>query len=408
MPPKRKRDTEATEAAPSRSTRSSARQSNTSTGTKDASPPPAKKTSTRKKKSDDVEEAAPAPKKAKTAKKPAAKKGKKAADDSLDTGEAEPKLDDTQSKSQPPPTLVSTPPPPIPEPAFDADPKSLASEAPLPPPPASAAKPMAPKPAPAPKTAPAKIEPYSADRAASLFKEYADDDEPDVMGPENLGRFCTDADIPMDGSLPLILAWQLDAKEMGKFTKSEWTKGTDAIKISTAAQLAMFVKDLEQVLTKGKLPKSTSKKDPYDRTAVNKYAANPTNAFQTFYMYCFNYAKPECVSLVHNPAILTWRRVHQPSPATAKLILLQTSVALWSVSLVPKYPIMAEVLEFINQNEGSYKATNKDLWSMMLEFCTTVKPTLEDYEADGAWPTLLDDFVAWKKEKATNGNGTSE
>nr|GAT53712.1 predicted protein [Mycena chlorophos] len=376
MPPKRKRDTEATEAAPSRSTRSSARQSNASTGTKDASPPPAKKTSTRKKKSDDVDEAAPAPKKAKTAKKPAAKKGKKAADDS----------DDTQSKSQPPPTLVSTPPPPIPEPAFDADPKSLASEAPLPPPPASAAKPMAPKPAPATKTAPAKIEPYSADRAASLFKEYADDDEPDVMGPENLGRFCTDADIPMDGSLPLILAWQLDAKEMGKFTKSEWTKGTDAIKISTAAQLAMFVKDLEQVLTKGKLPKSTSKKDPYDRTAVNKYAANPTNAFQTFYMYCFNYAKPE----------------------QSRNIDMETSVALWSVSLVPKYPIMAEVLEFINQNEGSYKATNKDLWSMMLEFCTTVKPTLEDYEADGAWPTLLDDFVAWKKEKATNGNGTSE
>ncbi|KAJ7090338.1 hypothetical protein B0H15DRAFT_260359 [Mycena belliarum] len=46
---------------------------------------------------------------------------------------------------------------------------------------------------------------------------------------------------------------------------------------------------------------------------------------------------------------------------------------------------------------GTYKATNKDLWSMMLEFCRTVKPTLQDYEADGAWPTLLDDFVAWRK-----------
>lgn len=50
----------------------------------------------------------------------------------------------------------------------------------------------------------------------------------------------------------------------------------------------------------------------------------------------------------------------------------------------------------------------------MLEFCETVKPSLEDYESDGvwprsldtyravltllqAWPTLLDDFVAWKK-----------
>jgi DCN1-like protein 4/5 len=58
----------------------------------------------------------------------------------------------------------------------------------------------------------------------------------------------------------------------------------------------------------------------------------------------------------------------------------------------------------------------------MLEFCRTVKPTLHDYEADGvclvlfhvcvplmsfqAWPTLLDDFVAWKKAKL--GNGAAE
>ena len=60
----------------------------------------------------------------------------------------------------------------------------------------------------------------------------------------------------------------------------------------------------------------------------------------------------------------------------------------------------------------------------MLEFCQTVKPSLEDYEADGvcfpsyldkftlilsclkAWPTLLDDFVTWKKNKTSAGNGS--
>ena len=56
----------------------------------------------------------------------------------------------------------------------------------------------------------------------------------------------------------------------------------------------------------------------------------------------------------------------------------------------------------------------------MLEFCETVKPGLQDYEADGvcilcsslyiptdlvaqAWPTLLDDFVIWKKGRTGNG-----
>jgi DCN1-like protein 4/5 len=61
------------------------------------------------------------------------------------------------------------------------------------------------------------------------------------------------------------------------------------------------------------------------------------------------------------------------------------------------------------------------LYFQMLEFCETVKPSLQDYEADGvripssffyiptnlraqAWPTLLDDFVIWKKGHSGNGN----
>jgi DCN1-like protein 4/5 len=63
-----------------------------------------------------------------------------------------------------------------------------------------------------------------------LFKKYADEDEPNTIGPEGFEKLCTDAQIPLDGALPLILAWQLNAKDMGKFTKDEWTKGTESLK----------------------------------------------------------------------------------------------------------------------------------------------------------------------------------
>ncbi|KAJ7273091.1 DUF298-domain-containing protein [Mycena rebaudengoi] len=174
---------------------------------------------------------------------------------------------------------------------------------------------------------------------------------------------------------------------MAKFTKEQWTKGTDSLKVSSLPQLAAAVSDLEQLLVQGKPAAKVlgGKKDPYDKFAYSKYAADPKAAFQTLYTYCFTLAKSE----------------------QSRNIEMETSAAFWSVLLVPQYPIMADVLEFIAE-KGSYKATNKDLWSMMLEFCRTVNPNLQDYEADGAWPTLLDDFVAWKKSKLANGTEPAE
>jgi DCN1-like protein 4/5 len=60
----------------------------------------------------------------------------------------------------------------------------------------------------------------------------------------------------------------------------------------------MAVSDLETLLIHGKpsAKASTGKKDPYDKFAYGKYAANPKAAFQTLYSFCFTLAKPECVS----------------------------------------------------------------------------------------------------------------
>jgi len=66
---------------------------------------------------------------------------------------------------------------------------------------------------------------YTLQRAQSLFSSYVDEDDRNVIGPEGLERLCTEADIPLDGAQPLILAWQLKCSEMGKFTKAEWLHG---------------------------------------------------------------------------------------------------------------------------------------------------------------------------------------
>ncbi|TFK72145.1 DUF298-domain-containing protein [Pluteus cervinus] len=226
-----------------------------------------------------------------------------------------------------------------------------------------------------------KPEPYTPQRALYLFKNYADSDNPNVIGPEGFERLCAEAEIPMEGAMPLLLAWQMNASEMAKLTKEEWVKGTDIFKLSSLSALATALADLESLLIRNQKPlERSNKKDPYDRTQYWKYADDTKGAFHKFYTFCYNLVKPP----------------------QSRNIDMETSMAFWSVLLVPKYPIMTEVLEFINE-KGSYKATNKDLWTMMLEFCTTVQPSLTDYESDGAWPTLLDDFVTWKRDKSSNG-----
>jgi len=229
---------------------------------------------------------------------------------------------------------------------------------------------------------PITSEPYTHQRSLALFKSYADSDNPDVIGPEGYERLCNDANLPLEGALPLILAWQLGSKEMARITKDEWTSGTESLKISSLNLLSVAMHDLDNYLMLGKAaPKKLAKKDPYDRTTFWSYCDDKKVAFHKFYTFCFVLAKPE------------------PS----RNIDMETASALWSVLLVPKFPIVGEVLGFISER-ASYRACNKDLWSMMLEFCETIDPNLSNYEGDGAWPTLLDDFVSWKKG-ATVNNG---
>lgn len=94
----------------------------------------------------------------------------------------------------------------------------------------------------------AKTEPYSAPRALELFSTYTDSDDPTIIGPEGFEQLCTDAGIPMDGSCPLILAWLMEAKEMAKISKSEWTAGTSTLKYVMSGQLCILFLNLSTIL----------------------------------------------------------------------------------------------------------------------------------------------------------------
>ncbi|XP_014680034.1 PREDICTED: DCN1-like protein 5, partial [Priapulus caudatus] len=65
---------------------------------------------------------------------------------------------------------------------------------------------------------------YSSKQCVVWFHEYATADE-DVIGPEGMEKFCEDIGVEPENIVMLVLAWKLDAKQMGFFTLAEWLKG---------------------------------------------------------------------------------------------------------------------------------------------------------------------------------------
>ncbi|KAG2138944.1 hypothetical protein DEU56DRAFT_800986 [Suillus clintonianus] len=202
----------------------------------------------------------------------------------------------------------------------------------------------------------ATTEPYTPQRAQVLFDSFADEDDRDVIGPGGLVNLCEKVKIPLEGAQPLILAWQLKCSEMGKYTREEWLHGMGLLEISSLPVLALALRELDdllicdkQALARSASTSSQAKKrggantrEPYNRTRYREYASDRKAAFADLYQFCFTLAKPP----------------------QARNIDIETATALWSVLLVPRYPIIKELNTFLTE-KGTYKGANKDIWNMV-------------------------------------------
>ncbi|XP_069646534.1 DCN1-like protein 4 isoform X3 [Haliaeetus albicilla] len=194
----------------------------------------------------------------------------------------------------------------------------------------------------------AEEEVFSSKRCLEWFYEYAGAD--DIVGPEGMEKFCEDIGVEPENVVMLVLAWKLDAQNMGYFTLQEWLKGMTSLQCDTTEKLRNSL--------------------DYLRSLLNE----PTN-FKLIYRYAFDFAREKDQrSLDIN---------------TAKCMLGLLLGKTWSL-----FPVFHQFLE-----QSKYKVINKDQWCNVLEFSRTINLDLSNYDEDGAWPVLLDEFVEWYKGK---------
>ncbi|XP_074085570.1 DCN1-like protein 4 isoform X5 [Macrotis lagotis] len=109
-------------------------------------------------------------------------------------------------------------------------------------------------------------ETFSSKRCLEWFYEYAGTD--DVVGPEGMEKFCEDIGVEPENVVMLVLAWKLDAQNMGYFTLQEWLKGMTSLQCDSTEKLRSSL--------------------DYMRSLLNE----PAN-FKLIYRYAFDFARAE-------------------------------------------------------------------------------------------------------------------
>ncbi|KAH9377975.1 hypothetical protein HPB48_015335 [Haemaphysalis longicornis] len=183
---------------------------------------------------------------------------------------------------------------------------------------------------------------FSEKRCLALFQEYTSVDDPKVMGPDGMEKFCEDIGVEPENIAMLVLAWKMNAKHMGFFTEEEWLQGLSSIQCDHIHKIHSKLDYLRSLLD-----------DP--------------NQFKSIYRYAYDFAR------------------------------VSTRGTLEPLLLGKHWPLCASFHQFLEQSK--YRVINKDQWCNVLEFSRTIKPDLSNYDEDGAWPVLLDEFVEWLRAR---------
>ncbi|KYM94729.1 DCN1-like protein 4, partial [Cyphomyrmex costatus] len=200
---------------------------------------------------------------------------------------------------------------------------------------------------------------FSQKRCITWFREYTSPDDTDTLGPEGMEKFCEDIGVEPENVVMLVLAYRMNARQMGFFTLSEWLKGFSELQCDSISKIQQKLEYLRNQLN-----------DPY--------------TFKGIYRYAYDFARDK----------------------DQRSMDMDTARVMLQLLLGKHWPLFTQFAQFLDQSK--YKVINKDQWCNILEFSRTINHDLSNYDLDGAWPVMLDEFVEWLKIQRDGGSSSTE
>ncbi|KAK9243725.1 Cullin binding-domain-containing protein [Lipomyces tetrasporus] len=186
-----------------------------------------------------------------------------------------------------------------------------------------------------------------------LFEKYKDPEDPSTIGIDGTINYIQDLGVALEDPVVLALACKLEAPTMGQFTKQGFIKGWQSMNADTIPKMKKAVESLSTDL------------------------ANDPAFFKQVYKFTFGFVRPQ----------------------GQRILPLDTAVEYWKLLLEDKFPsqdLFCKWITFVTEEHK--KAVPKDTWNMLLDFVVNVLGSdngLDSYDAEGAWPSIFDEFVAY-------------
>ncbi|KAF3905079.1 hypothetical protein AA313_de0209343 [Arthrobotrys entomopaga] len=229
---------------------------------------------------------------------------------------------------------------------------------------------VAPKPT---RASGSKKQPKSAE---DWYDVYASEEDPSQIEISGIIKLLDDLNVKIESAAIYILCWKLELPAMGSIPKKKWIDGMNKYGLKNNPQL------LKQLATWLQETKPTTP---------------PSDSFLAFFKYMFQFSKatPETRSVQLESVIAVMTFVLDPLTYDLKY---DPATAVPLGSDVHPYPHTPPFLEFLTEKQP-VKVVNKDQWESFVPFNKAVDYNLGNYNPEGAWPGLYDQYVDWRKER---------